>query len=456
MSSKKKSSSKSDTKKSSSKKTSSKDSKDSKGKSPSVSTSVPEGSSDFEAGILFNKYDPHKTGSLSAEAFRQMWKEAKYKLDENTSSSQVNGGVSAFDAGTIFAKFDSDADGKLDKKDFEAMVTAHPELLLAGKNRGNTSGVPHEVVTGRMLTHYDETAGVAIPRSSVQAHEAMGNTVLPLVQAYKNRYDRLRMLLTSKLLPRRETFLQLRRQLVNASSDVEAARQAIERETVADMERIVERLRAVESRRQSSIHHQMLQLDDELETMERLVKRVEVANSENQIGQGVTVSSAGVMAGSRPGHVRWADGEAEMVTAPRADRMVELIQQYADISSAIDRAASKPVTVQVDFPTDDFPKEISDRLEVVARCDKYAHALAVKDQMLWMALKDKEKSEEALEQEKKLSSEYANEIAEWAELAHSLKIQLKQSEEEIEDCRMENSRLVELLREHNIYYQPQY
>ena len=56
MSSKKKSSSKSDTKKSSSKKTSSKDSKDSKGKSPSVSTSVPEGSSDFEAGILFNKY----------------------------------------------------------------------------------------------------------------------------------------------------------------------------------------------------------------------------------------------------------------------------------------------------------------------------------------------------------------------------------------------------------------
>jgi hypothetical protein len=64
-------------------------------------------------------------------------------------------------------------------------------------------------------------------------------------------------LLTSKLLPRRENFLQLRRQLLNASADVEAARVAIEKETIADADRIIERLRAVESSRQSAIHHQV-------------------------------------------------------------------------------------------------------------------------------------------------------------------------------------------------------
>lgn len=71
------------------------------------------------------------------------------------------------------------------------------------------------------------------------------------------RYDRLRTLLTSKLLPRRETLLQLRRQLTNTSSDIEAARCAIERETMADAEKIIERLRNVESMKQSSIQHQV-------------------------------------------------------------------------------------------------------------------------------------------------------------------------------------------------------
>lgn len=64
-------------------------------------------------------------------------------------------------------------------------------------------------------------------------------------------------MLTSKLLPRRENILQLRRQLTHTSNDVEAARIAIERETRADYENIIERLRNVESMRQSSIKHQV-------------------------------------------------------------------------------------------------------------------------------------------------------------------------------------------------------
>jgi hypothetical protein len=122
-----------------------------------------------------------------------MWKE---KLGQLKSSNQnpmaandrsLNA-LSSFDAGAIFAKYDVDQDGKLNKKDFEELILAHPELL-SNQNRENTNyNLPHEVITGRLLTHYDETAGVAIPRSAVTNHEHMGNTVRPLVQAYTERF----------------------------------------------------------------------------------------------------------------------------------------------------------------------------------------------------------------------------------------------------------------------------
>lgn len=139
------------------------------------------------------RYDPDRTGKLTADAFRQMWKEAKHGGVSGPGGASANtaNGVSTFDAGGLFAKFDADNDGKIDKKDFEAMVQNHPELLHGAKESTPMSymNLPQEVVTGRLLTHYDETAGVAIPRSAVQTHESMGNTVHPLVEAYTMRYS---------------------------------------------------------------------------------------------------------------------------------------------------------------------------------------------------------------------------------------------------------------------------
>lgn len=155
--------------------------------------------------LSFDRYDPNHTGTLTAAAFREMWKE---QLGQTKSLSSLSTGnkqpiLSAFDAGTVFSKYDSDQDGKLSKKEFEDLIFAHPELLSTPNLDANTItntnintnintnpnsyNLPHEVVTGRLLTHYDETAGVAIPKSSLLSHEQMGNTVRPLLQAYSER-----------------------------------------------------------------------------------------------------------------------------------------------------------------------------------------------------------------------------------------------------------------------------
>ena len=108
---------------------------------------------------------------------------------------------------------------------------------------------------------------------------------------------------------------------------------------------------------------------------------------------------------------------------------------------------------QVEFPTDDFPKEISDRLEVISRCDRYSHALAVKDHMLWLALKDKEDCQEKLEQERALCKEYATEISHWAEAAQSMKEKVFEAEREAERVRRENEELKRMLGQHHVYFE---
>jgi hypothetical protein len=433
---------------------------------------------DFEAGLLFNRADKQHTGVLSADDFRQLWRDAK-AIGSSAGPGNPGAGAGgtgamppavsthlgpgldpaalAFEAGKIFSNFDRDGDGRLDKQDFEKLVSTHPELMrsipgmaaLLAQQAGTGSMVgslPTEVVSGRMLTHFDETAGVAIPRSAIEQHRKAGNTVTPLLESYRARYDRLRGMLTARLLPKREHLLQLRRQLSNTSAEVEATRISIERETKIDGEQILDRLRTVESMRQSAIKHQTLQLDTELEHIERIVRRVEQANDD-----GLYHSATGVLLTSTaPGQT-----PVETVRAPRAASMVELIQQFADLSNTIETVANRQVTCQLDFPTDDFPRETKERMEVLARCDKYMHALSVKDHMLWEALQEKEKTEDLLAEERHLSHEYAQEVASWAEMAQALSQQnlaLKQEKERLE---RRNQDLVAKLRDHNIYYDVQ-
>jgi len=439
-----------------------------------------EGSLDFEAGIIFNRYDKSGAGVLTAAEFREMWKQEKEALAKaSAGGTPMTGGTGtppshvqamlseaerklsfssagdvSFEAGKVFSQFDGDKDGRITKDEFERLVKNHPELLRSGggvhSSRSQAQDAPElpvEIVSGRLLTHFDETAGVAIPRTAVDEHKTMGNVVSPLVEAYRARYDRLRSLLTAKLLPRREHLLQLRRQLTNCSAEVTASKQAIERETKTDTEQILDRLRSVESMRQSAITHQVLQLDEELQAIERCVRRVEQANdvkTKNAVGVGGGISL--VTTSAAVGHAT-----LESVRAPQAALMVEVIQQFADLSSSIDKLSTKPIEVQVEFATDDFPKETAERLEVIARCDRYAHALSVKDHMLWTALKEKEKLGDQLEEERALSQEYAAEVAKWAELAQSLAAQLAVQKQETGDMESQVGSLVNILREHNIH-----
>lgn len=186
-------------------------------------------------------------------------------------------------------------------------------------------------------------------------------------------------------------------------------------------------------------------MDEELNQIERLIRRVEVANDRNSYNSsnGIIITSAtsGNLSSIQQQqqqqfqpsrHVSWAlnDGtnsqnlsnspylihNDHLMMTPRADLMVELIQQYTDLIQTINKLTNKQIVIQLNYSVDDFPKEISERLEIISKYEKYRQALEVKDHMLWLALQDKQRCEDIVNDEKKLSLEYAEEINQWAEL----------------------------------------
>jgi len=191
-------------------------------------------------------------------------------------------------------------------------------------------------------------------------------------------------------------------------------------------------------------------LEEELTTIERLVKRVEQAHQDGNYLKGTENSYAGILVTSVASGLQ----PVEAVPAPKAALMVELIQEFSEISGTIDRISSKMVSVKVDFPTNDFPKEISERLEIINRCDRYSHALSVKDHMLWTTIQERERFIELLEEEKKMSQEYAQEVAKWAELSQTLTSTVKALTAERDKLSHTNKDLINALRENNIFYVP--
>jgi GTP-sensing pleiotropic transcriptional regulator CodY len=131
--------------------------------------------------------------------------------------------------------------------------------------------------------------------------------------------------------------------------------------------------------------------------------------------------------------------------------MVEVIHEFGDLCSSIEKLSHKQITVQIEFPTDDFPKETAERLEIISRCDKYTHAIKVKDQMLWKALQEKDQLQEKLSEERKLTQEYAQEVATWAQTTQNLLLDMNQKNAENERLSTKVRELQQLLRKHNIY-----
>ena len=209
------------------------------------------------------------------------------------------------------------------------------------------------------------------------------------------------------LAPRREQLSQLRHLILQRSDEIKQVTDSIAKETAADADSIIDRLKAAETLKHAVLQQQLNECLAELESVDHLVDKI-------------TAGSEAAAVTSNLSNFKHLSSHALNSSLDGEVGMVGFIQLYPELSSAIDRLVARPINVKIDLVSDDLPREMSERNEVVRRCDRYEQALAVKDQMLWQMLKEKEGWDEKLNKEQEMNKEYANEMSEWLALTNSM------------------------------------
>ncbi|GMH88671.1 hypothetical protein TrVE_jg3282 [Triparma verrucosa] len=358
----------------------------------------------FQAGQLFERFGDKSTLSMRKADFEKLIMETK-----PPSSGMGGAGNEAFNAANLYSRY------KLDQN---------------GGSQDNWSGA------GPTYSHYNETTGVPLTEKAAAAHVATGQSVTTLEDAYGKRLGRLSALAAQNLAPRREQLSQLRHLILQRSDEVKEVSAAIQKETMADLDGILERLNAAESLKQAALQQQLNECTAELESVDRLVDKITAGSEAAASASGLSSYKRWGFEGEKGG------GQGKETTIG----MIGFIQIYPELSSAIERLVSRHVHTKVEEVSDDLPREMAERNEVVRKVDKYEQALAVKDQMLWAMLKDKESWDEKMEGEKDMNKEYAQEMGEWLTLTNDMSEEINRLREdhgkERERLEQENEKLM--------------
>ena len=105
----------------------------------------------FEAGRLFGKFDQSQTGKLGKEEFQNLFahmSQQQQQQQRSATAAAARDGSSAFDLGLMFSKYDTDGSGNLNTDKFRALMRNLPN---------------HKPASAQPVSHSHETNGFARP-----------------------------------------------------------------------------------------------------------------------------------------------------------------------------------------------------------------------------------------------------------------------------------------------------
>jgi hypothetical protein len=215
-----------------------------------------------------------------------------------------------------------------------------------------------------------QTVGVAVTVDGAEAARNAAHQVVPLTDAFEQRMAKLQEQLAVNLLPKRAR-LQSQLSIIRGQIDeVQSGRSAVEKETLADCDAIIDRLRSLEAVRVAPLIQAASEVDSELHGIDRIKKEIEGSFVEK-------------------GHFG------------KTESMLRLIHNYSDLLHNVERISSRltPALKSLDSSNCEFPREVKDRLDCLKRESKYEEALGVKDRMLWEVLQERKSLEDKLHEE---------------------------------------------------------
>jgi len=201
-----------------------------------------------------------------------------------------------------------------------------------------------------------------------EALMGMGSNAIALAQAFQTRMAALSSVAAS-LLSKRETMVHQLARVQSRMGEVAASREAIESETLADMEAVLHRLRAAEAGKFA-----VLQKDADV-----LMSDI---NSTDAFYSALT--------SFQPNSTGGGGGGGGMDTAAALydpSTALQFMRAYPELCAEADRLSVKPVRTEVDVAADDFEREVANRNELSSRYAALIDLVAAKDRIILQLLK---------------------------------------------------------------------
>lgn len=339
---------------------------------------------EFEQGRLFQQYDTSGTGTLGQDQFRAFVRDAR--------QGHLGQGLPAASAAPPAPSVGPWA------------AAQPPASAPYGCGTGIYGGVPPSTSLAVIPTGYSADPGAA-----------PDTTLASLGEAYHTRLHSLSVA-AANLMAKREAMLYTLAKLRSRSEEVSASCRAVERETLADTEAILHRLRSAAALKQSLLRHDMDTLAADVAAIDRFAASLAAHSSGRSPTQ--AGDSIGTLAG-RGVSALGATGEVAPSTA------LDFMREYPGLCSEADRLLSKPVKEEVPVSADDFERETASRLALVQQVAALQELNDSKTSVIEALLRERE----AAAADVASITEASNaEVQKWVELTDKLTEQLAKAQ----------------------------
>ena len=313
-----------------------------------------------------------------------------------------------FDAGRIFERFDRAKRGLIDRATF---------LQIMGELRvGETGGM----AAGGALS--SRLPGFQNPelRSAASKGETEGKKSPAGPSGRSGALIAVHPHLVSNLLHKKEQLVFQARCVQTRMEQVRAWKRSIERETLSDVEAVLQRLGSEEAFKLSLLQHDVGALRRDIDEIESFVQDISGANPLKALDRpGLGSMRAARGHSGRPGlasappalpppaAARTGNGDAgshhdigslrsevggshggigQVSSSPKARESpmdpLELVRLYPELCSMAERLSAKPFKKDIDVMHDDYPREMLDRLERANAYDELLDELKAKESQI--------------------------------------------------------------------------
>ena len=381
----------------------------------------------FSAGQLFERYS-RGGGALGQNDFQRLV-ETEHLRPQPSPQALSRNPEDDFEVGRLFERFSQSSQGNLTQEEFGNLLRTMSGARGGNNhhNGNNGSSTNNTAATPHSSTSYAST--MASANSATDAIVHMPPSTLPRALSELRNHHRSQQLgstnnnnnnrtlplastelhiLSMNMMSKRDQLVQQMRHVQARTEEVQSVRRAIERETIADTEAILHRLRSVEAFKLSLLNHDMTQLQHDIDEIDAFGDEMRGVDSGKKTAR--TAHST---------HL-FADPSTTGATTARG--------RYLETCAEGERIIQKPYKATTEVHADDFDREVADRLAMGREYNDMQEALATKDDMLVKLFNEqKEYNRKETDLTSKIeifSQKSRQEMEEWVKLCKSLKNQL--------------------------------